>query len=834
MSKNPYVHNPIAERLLGDYNQRLFENEKVEPVISKICDQILNIFKILNFDLAKKRDRNPDVMRDKLSDISKSKTVKSLTGKIVDYADDADVSDSRFAEVKRLYIESLKKFTEALNRASEISKGKSDGFILKKFKIDPTKIQTTLDYVAKQAEEEEEKMLKAEEEALSESLFISESIFTGHQGRVKNLKKLLANLITSAEGKDQKGGYGRDWKRVFIELDQRRQSLDYNGGGEKSKKILEDLEKQVEKFQDEFNKALVSASNRSLQQLETDEEVYTSYVDVADLNRQALDDLTRAQTQYSIAVKEIKDGHESRETEISKNLFPLKRGDSDSDKKLKDSGLIYSIQTAICNGIPSVGRLLKAKKGYNGKFGPSTQAAIMTIQKVSGNKNTNGEIDKSLLDSILLSDWVSYKDKVAIRNAIDKIKSQVNESSRFGNHLIGTREFIFNLNEEKIFINNSEFEKELETQYKSIAGNVQMPQFDESDPIDNKPTGASNLSKKLRSVYSIKIEADDFIKSDGSLKSSYTQDFISAWNNAIDEAQPVDDFSYFYSMGGVYNINLSSTSLKTPCNWTKWAEVRKLKDLSDEDCLDFITNYLNGWKTFGLIRPEWRYSGIKELNKKIGEDAKNSRAYDKVYSACSDNGTVPYIAYNLLRGPVAQSFKSVLQLNEKSPDLEDTDFSMLNNLIVMIANTVTFDGDKFVSCIKWIHDNIMGESTCNRLVKDSITSSIDDVDSGEIILLGFESSKIIVSTKEDLLDRLNTEEVKDPSRMLSGFSPLIKISSGKDPEDAGVKEILGKNLYYIAADIYPSIAAHVKRINSTSFSEIPQVSPFKCVDSDNL
>ena len=68
--------------------------------------------------------------------------------------------------------------------------------------------------------------------------------------------------------------------------------------------------------------------------------------------------------------------------------------------------------------------------------------------------------------------------------------------------------------------------------------------------------------------------------------------------------------------------------------------------------------------------------------------------------------------------------------------------------------------------------------------------------------------------------------------MLSGFSSLIKISSGKDPEDAGVKEILGKNLYYIAADIYPSIATHIKRMNATSFDEIPQQSPFKCINVD--
>jgi hypothetical protein len=50
--------------------------------------------------------------------------------------------------------------------------------------------------------------------------------------------------------------------------------------------------------------------------------------------------------------------------------------------------------------------------------------------------------------------------------------------------------------------------------------------------------------------------------------------------------------------------------------------------------------------------------------------------------------------------------------------------------------------------------------------------------------------------------------------------------------DSGIKNVLGNNCYYIAADIYPSIATHVKRMNATSFDEIPQQSPFKCVNVD--
>jgi hypothetical protein len=616
---------------------------------------------------------------------------------------------------------------------------------------------------------------------------------------------------------------------MFIELDQRRRSLDQSSSSERERKILEDLEKKVDRFQEEFNKALVGASNRAIKKIEEDDELYSSYSDVVELNQKALDDLTRAQTEYSIVSKEIRDGYETKESEMGKMIFPIKLGDSDSDRKFKDSGLIFSIQNALCNGIPSAGKLIKSKKGLNGKYGPSTKAVISTIQKVSGNKNANGEIDKSLLDSILASDWISINDRNNIVNCINKIKSQITESL-YSSELDGFRL----LKEEKIYINNSEFEKELDVQYKATVSDNQKDQSEEGEEFNKKSSGVESLSRKLRSNYNIKIEGDDFVMSDGSLKSSYSLDFISAWSKAIDNANPIEDFSYFYTKGGVYNINISTSSLKTPCNWIKWAEVRRIKNLSEEDCVDFVSNYLKGWKTFGMINTDLRYRGIVGLDRKLPSEIRDSRTYESVYLSSIKYGKIPFINYDDLKGPISKSINYVLQINEKSPDLKSEDFAMLNNLLIMLSNCVSFDGDKFISCIKWIHDNIMGEIVCNKIVKDSVIFSMDDIDSGDIVLLGFENSGIYVSNKEDLLDRLKKEEIKEPSRQLSGFLPVIKMSGKKDPEESGIKEIFAKNLYYISSSIYPSLSSHLKRMNSISFDELPQNSPFKCINSDDV
>jgi|694.fasta_scaffold58167_5 hypothetical protein len=834
MNKNPYLNNPVARSLFENYNDIIFENEKVDSLLNKISDNALDAFKVLTFDLAPARDRNPDIMRVKLSDISNSKSVKELTAKLLDYADDNDLVNSKYSEAKRLYLQALGKLGDALNRASEIGKGK-DEVVLKSFKIAPMKLQNSLDSIAKQAEEEL-KLKKTNESLLIGDSPLNESIFTGYRGRIENLKKLLANLITSSEGKDQKNGYGRDWKRTFLDLDEKRKVLDTTRGGfgEKDKSALSDLEKQVEKFQDDFNKSVVQAATRSLQNLEDDEEVYTSYSDVTELTNSALDLLTRAKTQYALAAKEIKDEHEAEENNMVKTLFPLKRGDTDADKKIKGSGLIYAIQSALVNGIPSAGKLIKSKGGPNGKYGPATSAVISTIQKMEGNKNTNGELDKTLLDDILSSDWVAEKDKKAIEKSLQVVRVKVNESF---SSVMSISDFSNSLNEGKIVINNSEFEKELGTQYKNVAAlsppDSKKGETHESPSKGGSSSGVKALAKSLREVYNLKVEEENFVKQDGSLKSSYSPQFIKAWNSTLDgikKNSAKEDYSYFFFSGGIYNVNMSSSSLKNPCNWNKWADVRNIKTLGNDDSVDFVENYLKSWKTFGMIRPDARYSGIRSLLNSNAEnsDLDLSGAYERM-SASIKNKSIPFIDYDNLKGDVAKAFNQALQKGEKSPDLGIEEFVAINNFLVMVSNAISFDGSKFISCVKWIHDNVLGEATAKRISDDkyfTFTTKDTNKDSGK--LLGFNGSSIVISNVDKICGR-RFDKSGSITDDLVGFKSII--AEGKSGS-ADARKALGTNCYYIAADIYPSIKTHVKRMNATNFDQVPQFKPFKCANYD--
>lgn len=815
---NQYLFNPVA-RMLFSSNERIFENEKVESLLNKVCDGALTSFKVIIFDLAPKRDRNPDVLRNKLSKISNSKTVKELTSNLLDYAQDNEVADTNFAEVKDLYYKSLEMFCKALNRATEINKANSE-IILKKFKNDPMKLQASVDLIAKQAQEEEESL--------------NESLFSGYRDRVNNLKKLLTNLISSAKGKDQKSGYGRDWERTFIELDQIRKSLDNTKGeiGEKNKRNLEDLEKKVDKFHTDFNNAMINAANRSLQALEDDEEVGNSYGDINDIMTQALDYSARAKTQYSLALKEINDKHIVKDDDIGKGLFPIKRYDKDSQKKFKGSKLIFAIQTALCNAFPAAKKVINANNGPSGNYGSATQSVIATLQKLSGNKNANGEIDKVLLANILSSDWMESEDRKAIQKALDTIrnKSKVNESFQILDDIYTLR-FV---NEEKISVNKSDFERELKDQYKLITGKTDLTQkaFSEEDQSSgDKATGVTSLAKKLRSKYNLKVEKETFVKGDETLKSSYNEDFISAWNKAIDEAEPSDDYSYFFFDEGLYNINLSSSSLKTPCNWKKWAKVRQLRTLDNEDSLAFVENYMKGWKTFGMINAEARYEGIKQLIRIHNEDDEKelSGAYEMMENSIT-NKSIPYIDFEVLKDDIKSAINMVIQSDETSVDLGPDEFIALNNFLIMIANAITFDGDKFISCIKWIHDNVIGEETSNRISKDSI-SSFGEKENREDPFLTYEGNSISVTKIKDLEKRKVKDSNREISKALIGFKPLIKM--GNSTTD-GIKKMLGKNLYYISADIYPGVSAHLSRINSSNFEDIPDVKPFKCVNIEEV
>jgi hypothetical protein len=489
---------------------------------------------------------------------------------------------------------------------------------------------------------------------------------------------------------------------------------------------------------------------------------------------------------------------------------------------MKGSGLIYAIQNAIANGIPSAGKLIRSKGGPNGIYGPATTSVITTIQKITGNKNANGELDKVLLEDILSSDWVSEKDKKAIQKAIDSARLKMNESV-FGSFSFASIDsFIF---ETKIVINNSEFEKELNNQYKEVKAKTPESSGSGHKKSANSAGTVKELAKSLRQNYNLKIEAEDFLKTDGSLKASFSPQFIGAWDKAIKKVEKTkDDYSYFFFSGGVYSIKLSSTSLKNPANWNKWADSRQIKGLGNDDAVDFLSDYLKNWKTFGMVKPDSRWNGVKSVIK-AREDSELASAYEMMETSIQ-NKSIPFIDFDNLKGDITKAFNIALQKSEKSPDLGVEDFTAVNDFLVTVANAVSFDGRNFISCIKWIHDHVLGESTAKRIAKDSIYMEGSLADDEILSYRGSDIKLVKRSTIGSDWGKNLADSKNSPSEDLAGFKPLIYLKDS----DSKYKKVLGVNTFYIAADIYPSIKSHVRRMNATNFDQVPQFKPFKCVD----
>ena len=226
---------------------------------------------------------------------------------------------------------------------------------------------------------------------------------------------------------------------------------------------------------------------------------------------------------------------------------------------------------------------MSSEGGINGVYNTALKAVISTVQKIEGNKNTNGEIDRTILDAILYSDWVSTGDKKAIKKSLESIMDRVEESS-----VLSFDDVVSSINESKIVIKNSEFAKELQIQYANALEDAPK----DYKNADYKKGEVYQLSKSLRKAYKINVEDEDFIREDGDLKSSYSPEFIAAWNKALSSIKDPEDYSYFYFEDGLYSICHETTSLKTPSNWPKWKKDRKIEESDNEDLVDFLNNYL--------------------------------------------------------------------------------------------------------------------------------------------------------------------------------------------------------------------------------------------------
>jgi hypothetical protein len=798
---NNYLkYNPIAKQMFeAEAAKASMDNKQiVSEFVKKVVATTIDVFKNIVFDLASNMERNPDVVREKLSDLSKSSNVSEISSKMKDYASESSTSSKFFAETKEMYINALSDLLECVSILNSVSKDKSND-VVAMFKKEFSNLQRSVDQMASA----KSKKLESAKAKLNESVFVAFS------DRIDNLKKLLYNLIIGADGKNQKTGYGKDWKRIFIDLDQKLNILESTRAGisERDRKFLEDIEKQVEKQADEYLTALIQTASRTANEVEKNPDLEKYYSDVIEIFNRALDLLTRSKSQYIGVLKDVKEEIGEKEAEMVKYIFPLKVGDSDRDKRFSGSGLISKIQNALIDGIPSAASALQ-NAGEKGMYGTKTEAVVKAIQKNIGNKNVDGKLDKALLDGILVSDFVSDKMKKEIIEAIKSIKKPVNES--------------FVILENKIVIDKESFAKDLDAFVKSeneSSGSKTLT--DEEKAIVN----VDSLAKKLRKDYGVKIETDDFKREDGNFKTSYSAPFINAWNNAVESVGTDKNYQYFFWDGGVYAIDSERTSLKTPSNWKSWASVRQIRDLSDDDCSDFLESYLGEWNTFGMIKPEYRSSSLKSLYKKNSDlDLDFPGIYEMVSPVISDSD-IPFIPYSILTKKIAKAIEEVAQIGEDNPDLGASDMVVLNNLLCMVANAISYDGERFVSCIRWVYDNCLNPRTSKRISTDTITSSSSAEKRGHMLF--FEGSTIKVRSTSDisLSDESKLDQYKEIDDHLEGWKSLSKLAKSSS---SPIKASLGNNVYFIGSRIYPSIKIHLRRINSVDFSQVPQEDNSRC------
>jgi hypothetical protein len=663
-------------------------------------------------------------------------------------------------------------------------------------------------------------------------------IFTGYRGRVEDLRKMLANLIISSKDKTSKNGYGRDWQTTFVDLDEKRKTLDTNKGafGEKDKKALDDLEAQVDKYRLEFIKASNTAIDKSLVAVENDEELNGAYADVNTLCDEAKLLKTRAESQYTTAITTIKDEHKEKEEVFNKTLFPISRGNTDADDKFKDSGLIFAIQKALCDGIPAAGKLIRSKGGPNGKYGPATKSVIATLQKMEGNKNVNGEIDQALLTDILASDWVSEENKKAIHKALDiaKVKMVADSLST----VFSFNDFVnesSKINEGKITINNDDFEKELSSQYKETiskeplasSGSKTVSTKDGNGDKSKESSGSGSadtnkLAEKLRDLYSLKVEGKNFTRADGSLKPSYNAKFIKAWSGALDGVKDkAKDYTYFFNDGGLYRINDGSTSLKTPRNWSKFEAV----DDAD-DALVFFRYCAKDMSTLGYINHTKRKEALDNFVKTITKG--NFKNVGSKITPILESGDVPFVSMDNMKGGIKNAFEIALDLDSNDPDMGSYEFVLLNTLLVALSNCVTYDkgSKKFIPCIKWIADNILSEDVCQTVADDRLIKDI--ARDGDILTF---SGDTIINPERTKISKILLERNNDgwqPNKDLTTLNPLLKLKPGSGLHIS--KGVVILNLRRIVKTIYPAVLTMCKRMNAVEFKDIPQDAPNKCIE----
>lgn len=789
MPKQYFNSNPIAQKLYSLYN--LNENENVDKLLDKISVVVLDSFKKIVFDLSNNKSRNPDAFREKLSDLSDSKNISNLISKMKDYAEEASLIDSKYSKVKQMYLKGLNKITDSLKRMVEIDPSLGNKAMKKIESLSDT-LMGSVDRIAV------ERMKRLNESSLDN---LYESISMGFEGRAETLRKKLVNLISESKGKDSKNGFGRDWQRIFSQLTQKLDVVtsEKRTVGEKERKALAQIEKEVDNLAQEFFNARVRATEVAIKQALSDDSFVTKFEDVSSMVEDALDQLSKANVEEGIVDVEIREEMEERDAKVAEKVFPIKMGNKDADQKFKGSGLIQAIQKALVEAFPPIKKLMQNRGESDGKFGPVTSVAIKSLQGVFGNKNMNGQIDRAMLDTLMGLDQISDKNKDAIKKSLDSLRSSysVSESQKWA-----TTEY-------ELFETRYVDLDDLEEEIKKNLENVDLDALT-SKSASTEDAMANSLAKMLRvGGFNKNAEGEDFLREDGTLKNSYPQSFVESWMEALEaNREEKDKDSFFWveepgESGFLYAMKRIKGGHKKPYNWSGWVKMSGEENESSRE--EFAKWYISYYGNFGGIKSGDRESVIKEFFEKIEEyeeksdDKKVGRflgnlsqisgLFGKNFKSDSfENLKIGYVDKQTM-DILVRIAKKAAQVEDQTPDLGAEDFRTLALITSLCLGNIAynFETDSWEHALDVLKDRALKDSIMDRISKDRFS---DDFGGGKESvlknLIQFKNGNPVVQISESPKQLL----LNLTGKGATPFNNLMK----KHIERISLKDLEGKNV----------------------------------------
>jgi hypothetical protein len=453
------------------------------------------------------------------------------------------------------------------------------------------------------------------------------------------------------------------------------------------------------------------------------------------------------------------------------------------------------------NAFPPIKDLLAKRGGADGKYTSAFSVAVKSLQGVLGNKNVSGEIDRALLDTILDADKINKSDKEAIADSLDILRKEyVNESyAPSKSSVISSSEFFGSVNEASIHIDADKLETELEKYAKDLSepessrgGRSALGRGDRSDNTDQ----AYELAKLLRSKGFVKgAEEELFLREDGSLRASYSPEFMIAWTKTAEDAKEGDLPLFFWvdykgsKIDGLYAAKRLMTNAKRPCNWPKWKEV--VGDVDEDDMKDFADWYSSYYSNFGGIDTDDLASLAKSLfSHNREENDENSKTYDKLYSYFGTKGYKNHYLSSEGLEAVKSAFVRGSQMEEKIQDLSESDFGLLANLVAFISTMFTYDkdDDKFVPVLDVILDEVL---TAEELKKLSSEESIGSSESSGDLVAVLDKKGIRKANKQD-----------------------------KGSGESRNKKVFEENLKRAKSVHLPSVKKHVSRMNAKNSDDL--------------